>query len=201
MLADDGSIMVYLSDMNSEEIKDTAVKYTIRKVDGSYSEGAEISPLDDLGREVDFPDSDVVIAGTAGGAVTAWNRVFSDFSKGAGEEATSEDAVNILSASEIMVGVYKGGRFTVEQLTHNSTPDMAPVVATNGEKAIVAWRSVTLGAGDNFLDFEQDNIMYSIFNGTDGSVAKCLYEGSTDKVKALNVAMLSDGTAAVTYEI
>lgn len=194
VMADDGSLLVYLSDMDSKEIKDTAVVYSVRNEDGSYPEGTEISPAD-------YPDSDAVIAGTAGGAVVAWNRVFSDFSKGAGDEATYEDFVNIYFGAEIMAGVYKDGKFTVEQLTNNSTPDIAPAVATNGNKAIVVWRSVSLGDGENYLDFTQDNIMYSIYDGTNWSEAKCLYEGNIDKVKALNAAMLSDGTAAVTYEI
>ncbi|MDR7857567.1 S-layer homology domain-containing protein [Tissierella sp.] len=192
VFTDDGMIMAYLSDSNSTNINDTAVYFT-RKSGEYYSPGNEINPSE-------YGDMDLVIDGTEEGAVLAWTRVM-DKIEDAGEEATDEDIYNILGKAEIMVSSYDGDIITTYQLTENYSADMMPVVATNGEKSIVAWRNLESSI-DNPLDFSsKDNIMYSVLEGDKWSEAKVLYEGTVDKVGALNVDMLSNGISAITYEI
>ncbi|MFA9423116.1 MAG: S-layer homology domain-containing protein, partial [Sedimentibacter sp.] len=194
VLTDDGMIMAYVSDMDSHDINDTAVCFSM-KDGGLYAPGTEIDASN-------YADSDVVIDGTSDGAAVAWTRVISELDKSSGDEATPEDIQEMISGTEIMASIYDGTKFNTTRLTNNSTPDMAPVVATNGKKTIVAWRSLYATDRDNPLDFDgRDNIMYSIFNGSSWSEAKCLYDGSIDNVKALNAKMLSDGTFAITYEV
>ncbi|HBR02915.1 MAG TPA: hypothetical protein DD738_09915 [Ruminiclostridium sp.] len=194
-LSDDGELMVYLSDMDSEDLSDTAVLFALKDGTGSFSaEGIEIA-------ESDYPDSSPSLSGTKEGASAVWVRSFTDIAGEAGSEAAMEDVVNGLAASEIMAGIYKGGAFTSTRLTDNGNPDLSPVTAAFGNRAIAAWRSVTLGDMDNPLDFTCDYIMYSIYDGSDWSEAKCLYDGSIDPVRSLNAALLPDGTSAIVYQI
>jgi len=196
VLTGDGRMMVYLHDMESPDFMDTAVCFTTRaNTEDTFPEGVE---MDESG----YPDSDVSVVGTKDNAVAVWTRMFTDFDGAAGVEATSEDIANMLAGTEIMAAVYNGESFTTTRLTANSTPDMAPVVAVSGNKAIAAWRSVAAGDMEKPLEFSgRDDIMYSIFDGTSWSEAKKLYDGSIDHVNALNAAILTDGTMAVTYQI
>ena len=194
VLTDDGEMMVYISDMNSADIKETAVCFS-RKASGSFPEGAEIDISD-------YADTDAVIDGTAAGAAAAWTRIISDMDLSEGGAATDEDIREMMTGTEIMAGIYDGTEFITTRLTDNSTPDMTPVVATDGSSAIVAWRSLYAGDMDNSLDFDgRDNIVYKMFDGSNWSEEKCLYDGSIDKVNTINAEMLSDGTAAITYQI
>lgn len=195
VMTDDGMIMAYISDMDSKDINDTAVYYSRKGAGGVYEPGTQINASD-------YADTDVVIDGTGDKAAAAWTRIMTNLDKGAGEEAESEDLHTIMSSTEIMASTYNGTGFTTTRLTNNNAPDISPVVAANGNKAIVAWRSLYASDRENPLDFDgRDNIMYSIFDGAYWSEAKCLYDGSIDKVKALNAKMLSDGTSAITYQI
>ena len=89
--------------------------------------------------------------------------------------------------------------------TNNATPDLSPVVATDGDgRAVVFWRSVYNAGPDeeDLLNFQtQDYIMYSVYDGSDWSEAKMLYNGSRRSVKALQAAMLPDGTAMAVYTL
>ena len=194
-LSDDGEMMVYLSDMNSEDLADTALLFALKDGTGSFStEGTEINASV-------YPDSSPSISGTKDGASAVWIRSFADMGGEAGSEAAMEDVINGLAASEVMAGIYKDGVFTSTRLTNNGNPDFAPVTAASGNRAIAAWRSVTLGDMDNPMDFSSDYIMYSLYNGSDWSEARYLYDGSIDRVRALNTAILPDGTSAIVYQI
>lgn len=194
-LSDDGQMMVYLSDMDSEDLSDTAILFAVKDAAGSFSEeGTEIDPSN-------YPDSTPAISGTKEGASVAWVRSFTETSGEAGSAATVEDALNGLAASEIMAGIYKDGGFETTRLTSNANPDLAPVTAASANRAVTAWRSVTLGGLDNPLDFTSDYLMYSIYDGTSWSEAKCLYDGSISRIQSVNTAMLPDGTSAIVYQI
>jgi hypothetical protein len=206
VLTDDGKMMVYLHDMGSTDIMDTAVNFTTREdTDEDFPEGTEIAPAEE---PENYPDSSVSVSGTRDNAVAVWTRMFADPGVEAGGEATTEDIVNMFAGTEIMAAVYDpdggdgDGGFTTTRLTTNSTPDMAPVVAVSGNKAVAAWRSVAMADLENPLDFSgRDEIMYSIYDGAGWSEPKVLYDGSIDHVNGLNAAMLYDGTGAVTYQI
>ncbi|HCX62979.1 MAG TPA: hypothetical protein DHU59_11165, partial [Clostridiales bacterium] len=194
VLSTDGEMMVYVSDMNSYDIKDTSVCFSL-KSGGAFLEGTEIDASD-------YADTDVVVDGTSSDAAVAWTRVITDMELIEGSEATAEDIQNMLSGTEIMAGIYNGSEFVTTRLTDNSMADMAPVVATNGEKTIVAWRSFYAGDIDRPLSFDgRDNIMYRVYDGSAWSEEKCLYDGSIDSINTFNAKMLSDGTSAITYEV
>ncbi|WP_066507521.1 S-layer homology domain-containing protein [Abyssisolibacter fermentans] len=191
---DDGMIMIYLSDMGSTDIDDTAVCFT-KNIGDTYPLGKEIDSSD-------YADTDVKIDGKGDFAAVTWIRCMNSLDKSHGDELTGEDILTMTTGTEIMASIYDGTDFTTTRLTNNSMPDMAPVIATNGEKVLVAWRSLYASDMDNPLDFDgRDKIMYSIYDDGEWSDERCLYDGSTDKIKGINAKMLSDGTSAITYQI
>lgn len=213
-LSDDGQVLAYISDGNSDSIYDSRAHYSLLNDDGSYGTSQEFP---DGGFE-GYGDSDVDIAGVlktdyTGGnatAAAAWVRQSAQIpGKDAGAEITEEEQNLLMNSSEIMVSVWKkaqganNGNWETTRLTENATPDLAPAVAVNGEgKAIVFWRSVYSADPKNgLMDFSsQDQIMYSYYDGT-WSKPKMLYNGANGSVKGLQAAMLNDGTAIAVYTL
>lgn len=215
-LSDDGKVLAYISDGNSDSIYDSRAHYSLLNADGSYGTSQEFP---DGGFE-GYGDSDVDIAGVlktdyTGGnatAAAAWVRQSAQIpGKDAGAEITEEEQNLLMNSSEIMVSVWSKGYgdygtsgWTTTRLTENATPDLAPAVAVNGTgKAIVFWRSVYSAAPESgLMDFSsQDQIMYSYYDGTKWSDAKMLYNGANGSVKGLQAAMLNDGTAMAVYTL
>lgn len=215
-LSDDGKVLAYISDGNSDSIYDSRAHYSILGADGSYGD-SEAFPDD--GNFSGFGDSDVDIAGVLktdlnqnanATAAAAWVRQGAEIpEKDAGDEITAEEQNLLMNSSEIMVSVWKkdsgaySGKWVTTRLTENATPDLAPAVAVNGTgKAIVFWRSVYSAAPESgLMDFSsQDQIMYSYYNGT-WSKPKMLYNGANGSVKGLQAAMLNDGTAMAVYTL
>ena len=215
-LSDDGKVLAYISDGNSDSIYDSRAHYSILGADGSYGD-SEAFPDD--GNFSGFGDSDVDIAGvlktdtyqTANAtAAAAWVRQSAQIpGKDAGDEITAEEQNLLMNSSEIMVSVWKkysgaNGNWDTTRLTTNATPDLAPAVAVNGEgKAIVFWRSVySADPESGLMDFSsQDQILYSYYDGTKWSEPKMLYNGANGSVKGLQAAMLNDGTAMAVYTL
>ncbi len=194
LMTTDGEMMVYISDMNSTGLNDSAICFSL-KSGGTFLEGEEIDSSE-------YADLDAVVDGTTKGAAVAWTRVIIDDEYIAGGDVTANDVKKMTAGTEIMASIYDGTGFSTIRLTDNSTPDMSPAVASDGRRAIVAWRSLYAGDIDNPLGFDgRDNIMYRVFDESGWSEEKCLYDGSVDKVKSLNVKMLFDGTSAVVYEV
>ncbi len=215
-LSDDGKVLAYISDGNSDSIYDSRAHYSLLNDDGSYGTSQEFP---DGGFE-GYGDSDVDIAGVlktdyTGGnatAAAAWVRQSAQIpGKDAGAEITAEEQNLLMNSSEIMVSVWSKGYgdygtsgWTTTRLTENATPDLAPAVAVNGTgEAIVFWRSVYSAAPESgLMDFSsQDQIMYSYYDGTKWSDAKMLYNGANGSVKGLQAAMLNDGTAMAVYTL
>lgn len=194
VMTSDGELMVYISDMDSAVLNDAAICYSLKS--GEYfPKGIEIDASG-------YADTDAVIDGTSEGAAAAWVRVVTDELYEAGDEASAEDIKKMLSGTEVMAAIYDGSEFTVTRMTDNSAPDMSPVVASDGRRAIVAWRSLYAGDIDNPLLFDgRDSIMYRVFDGSEWGEEKCLYDGSIDRVISIDTKMLSSGTSAVTYEV
>lgn len=216
-LSDDGQVLAYISDGNSDSIYDSRAHYSILDADGSY--GTPVA-FPDAGNFSGFGDSDVDIAGVlktdyTGGnatAAAAWVRQSAKIpEKDAGAEITAEEQNLLMNSSEIMVsvwskrqGYYDNGSWTTTRLTTNATPDLAPAVAVNGKgNAIVFWRSVySADPEGGLMDFSsQDQIMYSYYDGTKWSEPKMLYNGANGSVKGLQAAMLNDGTAMAVYTL
>ena len=206
-LSDDGKVLVYINDGNSSSIYDSRAHFST--LNGSvYSTSSKI---DDPTGFSGYGDTSVSLSGTGSFAATAWVRMGTDLpGKNAGDAVTLEEQNLLMNSTEIVVSVYNGTTWTSTRLTNDGTPDLAPATAVGGDgKAIVFWRNVytpdpgTQGS-NNLLNFTtRDCIMYSCYDSTNGtwSKEKMLYNGATGSVKALQAAMLPDGTAMAVYSL
>ena len=201
-LSDDGQILAYISDSNSGSIYDSRAHYSQRSGSSYSTSTAFPDPADDF---KGYGDSDVDIAGTNSFAAAAWVRMNTNLpGKDANAPVTAAEQNLLMNGMEIVASVYQNGTWTSTRLTTNATPDLAPVVASNGDgKAVVFWRSVYSAAPENdLMNFSaQDQIMYSVYDGSKWSAPAMLFNGSGGSVKALQAAMLSDGTAMAVYTL
>ena len=206
-LSDDGKVLAYINDGNSSSIYDSRAHF-------STLNGGVYTPSIEIDAPTGFPgygDTSVSLSGTGSFAAAAWVRMGTDLpGKNAGDPVTLEEQNLLMNSTEIVASVYNGTTWTSTRLTNDGTPDLAPATAVSGnDKAIVFWRSVytpdpgTQGS-NNLLNFTtRDCIMYSCYDSTNGtwSKAKMLYNGATGSVKALQAAMLPDGTAMAVYSL
>ena len=206
-LSDDGKVLAYINDGNSSSIYDSRAHFSTLNV-GGYTVSRQI---DDPTGFSGYGDTSVSLSGTDRFAAAAWVRMGTDLpGKNAGDPVTLEEQNLLMNSTEIVVSVYNGTTWTSTRLTNDGTPDLAPATAVGGDgKAIVFWRSVytpdpgTQGS-NNLLNFTtRDCIMYSCYDSSNGdwSNAKMLYNGATGSVKALQAAMLPDGTAMAVYSL
>ena len=206
-LSDDGKVLAYINDGNSSSIYDSRAHF-------STLNGGVYTPSSEIDAPTEFPgygDTSVSLSGTGSFAAAAWVRMGTDLpGKNAGDAVTLEEQNLLMNNTEIVVSVYNGSTWTSTRLTNDGTPDLAPATAVGGDgKAIVFWRNVytpdsgTQGS-NNLLNFTtRDCIMYSCYDSRNGdwSNAKMLYNGATGSVKALQAAMLPDGTAMAVYSL
>ena len=204
-LSDDGKVLAYINDGNIGNIYASRAHFSTLN-GGVYSVSSQIA--DPTG----FPgygDTSVSLSGTDSFAAAAWVRMGTDLpGKNAGDPVTLEEQNLLMNSTEIVASVYNGKTWTSTRLTEDGTPDLAPATAVGGnDKAIVFWRSVytpdpgTQGS-NNLLNFTtRDCIMYRCYNSGTWSEAKMLYNGATGSVKALQAAMLPDGTAMAVYSL
>ena len=205
-LSDDGKVLAYINDGNSSSIYDSRAHFSTLNGSG-YSVSSKIdNPTGFSG----YGDTSVSLSGTGSFAAAAWVRMGTDLpGKNAGDPVTLEEQNLLMNSTEIVVSVYNGTTWTSTRLTNDGTPDLAPVTAVGGDgKAIVFWRSVYTPdpgtQGSNLLNFTtRDCIMYSCYDSSNGdwSESKMLYNGATGSVKALQAAMLPDGTAMAVYSL
>ena len=205
-LSDDGKVLAYINDGNSSSIYDSRAHF-------STLNGGVYTPSSEIDAPTEFPgygDTGVSLSGTGSFAAAAWVRMGTDLpGKNAGDPVTLEEQNLLMNSTEIVVSVYNGTTWTSTRLTNDGTPDLAPATAVGGDgKAIVFWRSVYTPdpgtQGSNLLNFTtRDCIMYSCYDSRNGdwSNAKMLYNGATGSVKALQAAMLPDGTAMAVYSL
>ena len=207
-LSDDGKVLAYINDGNSSSIYDSRAHF-------STLNGGVYTPSSEIDAPTEFPgygDTGVSLSGTGSFAAAAWVRMGTDLpGKNAGDPVTLEEQNLLMNSTEIVVSVYNGTTWTSTRLTNDGTPDLAPATAVGGDgKAIVFWRSVytpdpvSASGSNNLLNFTtRDCIMYSCYDSTKGtwSEAKMLYNGATGSVKALQAAMLPDGTAMAVYSL
>lgn len=226
VITDDGQLMAYLHDGGSPNVEDTMVKYATRS-GGSYSQGGEI-PAPGGSDAESYGDSQLSLGGTGSMAVAAWTRQMTGIQKdpvmtdpetgepvyGTDENGdpiyspvlTANEQMMMLNGTEIYASIYANGRWTTTRLTENSTTDMAPVVASNGKAAVVAWRAVSASnledaEGGGTLFDQRDSILYKVYDGTNWSEVKTLYNGTSGAIKGIVADMMADGTAAVAYTL
>lgn len=197
---DDGSLSVYISDMGVEDY------FASRIMAGSV--GTEGEVIDNNG----YGDMSPSISGNSDFTVAAWIRLFENLDeKNADDELSSTEEKQLLNSTEIMVATTadNGGTWTVNQLTENASPDLAPATAANGSNAIVFWRSAYTSSADPFAEGEnnklnfdtQDNIWFRQYKGDTWDDAKMIYNGSLGSVVGLQAAMLPEGTAILAFTI
>ena len=203
-LSDDGKVLAYINDGDSSSIYDSRAHF-------STLNGGVYTPSIQIDDPTEFPgygDTSVSLSGTGSFAAAAWVRMGTDLpGKNAGDPVTLEEQNLLMNSTEIVASVYDGSTWTSTRLTKDGTPDLAPATAVGGNKAIVFWRSVytpdpgTQGS-NNLLNFTtRDCIMYRRYDSGTWSEAKMLYNGATGSVKALQAAMLPDGTAMAVYSL
>lgn len=192
---DDGSSSAYISDSNSQDFYDSRVM--VGEV------GKEGQVLDANG----FGDLSPSLSGTSGFTVAAWSRLNTSLEKNADDAITPDEQKQLLNSTEIMVAV-RGAGWTTKKLTDNASPDLAPVTAVSGDKAVVFWRNVYTSDSaydsntDNLTSFDtKDTIYFSLYDGSDWSDAQMAYNGSLGGVVGLKTAMLSDGTSILVFTL
>lgn len=194
-LAEDGSLFVYLSDAGSENVEDTVASWAVRS-SGSYVDMGAIT------NETGYGDSSLKFAGDSKFGAAVWVRQTNSLDKDAGDELTDAEQALMANGTEIMVSRIVNGQWTTKRLTTNGTPDMAPVVAVNGDRIFVAWRSVYVADQSNVTDFTgSDTILYTVFDGQTWSSPDTLYNGTSGNVMGLEAAIMEDGTAAIAYTL
>ena len=207
-LSDDGKVLAYINDGSSRSIYDSRAHFSTLN-GGVYSHS---NPIDDPTGFPGYGDTSVSLSGTGDFAAAAWVRMGTELpGKNAGDTVTLEEQNLLMNSTEIVASVYNGTNWTSTRLTNDGTPDLAPATAVGGNgKAIVFWRSVytpdpvSASGSNNLLNFTtRDCIMYSCYDSTKvtWSDAKMLYNGATGRVKALQAAMLPDGTAMAVYSL
>ena len=206
-LSDDGKVLAYINDSSSSNIYASRAHFSTLK-GGAYSTSRQI---DDLTEFPGHGDTSVSLSGTESFAAAAWVRMGTEIpKKNAADAVTLEEQNLLMNSTEIVASVYNGTTWTSTRLTDDGTPDLAPATAVGDDgKAIVFWRSVytpdpgTQGS-NNLLNFTtRDCIMYRCYDSTNRTWrdAKMLYNGATGSVKALQAAMLPDGTAMAVYSL
>jgi len=195
-LSEDGALLLYFDDQGMEDVTKTRVAYTTRNAGGIYDQGQVLS-------DGGFGDAQLSLAGNRDFAVAAWTRMSADMvKKEPGSVVTPDEQALMMSAAEIAAAVYVNGSWNTTMLTQNYSPDMAPVVAVNGDTALVAWRSVSSSDSADLVNFNaEDQILYRIYSGGQWSEPQTLYNGTSGAVKGIDAAMLEDGTTAITYVI
>ena len=207
-LSDDGKVLAYINDGDSSSIYDSRAHFSTL-TGGVYSTSQKI---DDPAGFTGYGDTSVSLSGTGSFAAAAWVRMGTEIpNKDAADDVTLEEQNLLMNSTEIVASVYNGAAWTSTRLTDDGTPDLAPATAVGSDgKAIVFWRSVytpdpvSTSGSNNLLNFTtRDCIMYRCYDSSNGtwSEAKMLYNGATGSVKALQAAMLPDGTAMAVYSL
>ena len=206
-LSDDGKVLAYINDGDSSSIYASRAHFSTL-TGGVYSTSQKI---DDPAGFSGYGDTSVSLSGTESFAAAAWVRMGTELpGKDAGDDVTLEEQNLLMNSTEIVVSVYDGAAWTSTRLTDDGTPDLAPATAVGDDgKAIVFWRSVytpdpgTQGSNSLLTFTTRDCIMYSCYDSTNRTWrdAKMLYNGATGSVKALQAAMLPDGTAMAVYSL
>jgi hypothetical protein len=198
LFSDDGQILVYVYDGDSNEIENTRV-YWSSLTEGKYPQGVPLAA-----GLTSFGDSQLQLAGDENFAAAAWVAQSEIIPREAGQEISNADIALLSNGTEVVASVYDNRQWVTTRLSQNSTPDMAPAVAVNDSRVLVAWRSVYAADANHPLEFNgADNILYRMYDRENKtwSETKTLYNGSSGAVKALEASMLEDGTAALTYSL
>lgn len=191
----DGSLLVYLSDMESSDVADTRAMFSLKGESGSYAPG---QPIDDAG----CGDMHLSVDGTSSFAVAAWTRQTVDLKKDAGAVVADEDQMIMLENTDVYASVWNGSEWDTVCLDNEGGAGIAPTVAAANGKAVVAWRSVSVGDTSNITDFDkEDAIEYKVYADGAWSETRSLYNGTSGSVQSVVSAMMPNGAAAVAVSL
>ena len=204
-LSDDGKVLAYINDGDSSSIYNSRAHFSTL-TGGVYTPSQKI---DDPTGFSGYGDTSVSLSGTKSFAAAAWVRMGTEIpNKDAADDVTLEEQNLLMNSTEIVASVYDGTTWTSTRLTENGTPDLAPATAVGSDgKAIVFWRSVytpdpgTQGSNSLLTFTTRDCIMYRCYDSGTWGKAQMLYNGATGSVKALQAAMLPNGTAMAVYSL
>lgn len=203
VVTNDGGIIAYMSDSNSTDLNETRASWAILSGSGEYTDMGSIQEDFDEA----YADNNLDIDGDSGFAAAAWEQ--QSIKIDTVGSLTELDISAMINSSEIVAGIYDGSEWETTPLTDNLVSDMAPAAAANGNRAVVAWRSLagsgTDGEGaDNPLVYDDvnDSILYKVYeNGVWTSETYTLYNSSSGNVKGLTAAMMPDGTTGIVYTL
>lgn len=210
VLSDDGAWMFYLDDMgNGNDATVVRVKAAPQSGEGYDAQAAKA--LSDEG----YGDSGLKAAGSGDHAVAVWSRITErPATTEPGSSVTGDVQAGMMNSSEIMVAVRNGSSWNVSYLTghkdesgamtSDGMADLAPVVATNGKRILVAWRQVASSQADAITAFDtKDYIMYAVSEdqGQTWTQPQPIYNGTSGSVKGIEAAMLDSGEAAVVFTL
>lgn len=195
----DGGITVALSDQNSADLNQTRVYWS----QGSNAPSQAI-PVDWTGEET--PDSNVSLAGTGSFAVAAWEKLRSPVSMDQqGEYSNAEASVGMsqmMNDSEVVASIYEGGAWNSVRLTDNKNADMAPQAASNGEDAVVIYRSMAGSSLDDPLDNDvMDELWYSRYSKGKWSEPTPIYRETNGSISALEAVMDENGHTGIAFTV
>ena len=201
LVTEDGQLLLYVSDGGEADISKTRVYSTARA--SAAHDFAEGTPVDNA---IGYGDSYSKLAGTSSFAAAAWVRQANKIEVESGSTAPLSDAERLMqiNSAEVWAGIYNGTKWTTTRLTENGSPDLAPVVATNGTQAIVAWRAVGISNPDNISEFDtQDAIFYKLYDGNKWGETQVLYDGTerNEVVRGIEIEMLESGESCVIYTV
>ncbi|MBQ9511492.1 MAG: hypothetical protein IJR55_07370, partial [Clostridia bacterium] len=198
---DDGEMFLYISDNDNAQNAEGVVSYAVKNGNGYDNMGRIDTSEGNI-----LADLDVVASGTKDNAFAAWVKQIEMPKMDIDADVTNDDLGMMFNATEVYAAIYNGTAWTTTRLTDNFVADMSPVVASYGDRAIVAWRSMyassMTASNDITAAFDvENNINYRIYNGTEWTTVQVAYNGSAGSVNALDSAMLPDGTAILTYTV
>lgn len=196
-ISDDGGMLLYLSDNNSDRVEDTRVFYS-RSSGSSFPAGTAIADPEGF---PGYGDSSLSFDGTSDHAAAIWLRESNTLDLKAGVEVNEEEQLALLSGYEVVASIWNGSSWSSTRLTNNSSQEFNPVIAANQNgQAIAAWRSVQ--TTDSILEFTENSILCKVYNGTSWSdETYTLYNGSAGSVTGMSAELLDDGTAAIAFSV
>ena len=200
VLTDDGGYLFYLDDGgDSTDATNIRVAFMTKNSSGGYDCNGVIS-------DAGYGDSGLRAAGTDENAVAVWSRVTEQPAiTEPGQSVTPDMQAGMMNSTDIMVAVRSGDNWTVKNLTENNgVADLSPVIATNGERILVAWRQVASSNTTELTSFDsRDYIYYSISEDKGGTWTDpaAVYNGTSGSVKGVEAAMLESGAAAVIFTL
>ncbi|MBQ1897570.1 MAG: hypothetical protein II163_00195, partial [Ruminococcus sp.] len=204
VFTDDGEMFLYLSDNNNAEERQSVISYAVKNGIG-YTDCGHLDVSDEV-----LSDSSISASGTGNSLFTTWVKQEQMPVKEKSDTTASFDELGLmLNSTEIYAGAYNGSEWNVTRLTDNFNADMAPVVASSGDHAIVTWRNLDASQMPEYgtdMDLTamfnvENTIRYRIYNGSKWTDAQVAYNGATGTVNAIDAAMLPNGTALLTYTV